>query len=35
MLTCLSLLRDSDYSYDEDDDFPPEFWEAVYNMMEK
>ena len=30
-----SKLRDSDYSYDEDDDFPPEFWEAVYNMMEK
>lgn len=30
-----SKLRDSDYSYDEDDEFPPEFWEAVYNMMEK
>jgi hypothetical protein len=30
-----SKLRHSDYSYDEDDDFPPEFWEAVYNMMEK
>lgn len=30
-----SKLYQSDYSYDEDDEFPPEFWEAVYNMMEK
>lgn len=30
-----SKLYQPDYSYDEDDEFPPEFWEAVYNMMEK
>lgn len=30
-----SKLYQSDYSYDEDDEFSPEFWEAVYNMMEK